>query len=332
MQGRTMNRRPGAQLASRLVLTVVILLLFAVTDPRYATAGNTFAILEGFTNIGLAALAVAITIIAGEFDLSIPTVALVAGVIAVLLSGQGLVVAVVVATVAATAFGFAQGVAISWLRINSIVFTVGTFIALQGVAFILAGGRTVAITDFSIAQTLSQRFEVVSPSSVLAIVVFALVGAFLAYTRYGRELYAIGGGRAEAVAAGVPLWRPIVVAFTLSGLLAGLTGAVVSLKIGSAGPAIGFQDLLLPSVTAALVGGVSLLGGRGGAIGVFVGVIIIRLISGGLSLRGLPFYVESLALGALLLIVIVIDLAGQSERLRARWVALRRRGAAAQTA
>jgi ribose/xylose/arabinose/galactoside ABC-type transport system permease subunit len=318
-----MTRRPSGQLASRLVLAIAIVVVFAVTDPRYASAGNTFAIMEGFTNIGLAALAVAITIIAGEFDLSIPTMALVAGVIAVLLAGQGLLVALIVATVATTAFGFAQGVAISWLRINSIVFTVGTFIALQGVAFILAGGRTVAITDFSIAQTLSQRIGIVSPSSLAAVAVFAAVGAFLAYTRYGRELYAIGGGRTEAVAAGIPLWRPIVVAFTLSGLLAGLTGAIVSLKIGSASPAIGFQDLLLPSVTAALVGGVSLLGGRGGAIGVFVGVLIIRFISAGLSLRGLPFYVESLALGALLLVVIVIDLAGQSERLRARWVTMR---------
>jgi ribose/xylose/arabinose/galactoside ABC-type transport system permease subunit len=319
-----MTRRPSGQLASRLLLAIAIVLIFAVTDPRYASPGNTFAILEGFTNIGLAALAVAITIIAGEFDLSIPSMALVAGVIAVLLAGQGLVVALLVATVAATVFGFAQGVAISWLRISSIVFTVGTFIAFQGVAFILAGGRTVAITDFSIAQTLSQRLGIVSPSSVAAIAVFAVVGAFLAYTRFGRELYAIGGGRAEAVAAGIPLWRPIVVAFTLSGLLAGLTGAIVSLKIGSASPAIGFGDLLLPSVTAALVGGVSLLGGRGGAIGVFVGVLIIRFISAGLSLRGLPFYVESLALGALLLVVIVIDLAGQSERLRARWMTMRR--------
>jgi ribose transport system permease protein len=267
---------------------------------------------------------VAITIIAGEFDLSIPTVALCAGVIAVLLSGQGLLVAVIVATGAATAFGFAQGVAISWLRINSIVFTVGTFIALQGVAFILTGGGTVTITDFSLAKTLSQRIEIVSPSSVAVILVFVLVGMLLAYTRYGRELYAVGGGRGEAVAAGISLWRPIVVAFTLSGLLAGLTGAMVSLKVGSASPALSFQDLLLPSVTAALVGGVSLLGGRGGVIGVFVGVLIIRFISGGLSLRGAPYYVESLALGALLLVVIVIDLASQSERLRARWQALRR--------
>jgi ribose/xylose/arabinose/galactoside ABC-type transport system permease subunit len=255
-------------------------------------------------------------------------VALVAGVIAVLLSGSGLVVALVVATAAATLFGLVQGALIAWLRINSILFTVGTFIALQGVAFILANERTVAITDFTIAQTLSSRIGIFSPSSLLTLVVFALAGAFLAYTRYGREIYAVGGGRAEAVAAGVPLSRPIVVTFTMSGFLAGLTGAIVSLKIGSASPAIGFQDLLLPCVTAALIGGVSLLGGRGSAIGIFVGVLTIRFISSGLSLQGQPFYVESLAIGALLLVVIVLDLAAQSDRLRARWQLWRARSAA----
>jgi ribose/xylose/arabinose/galactoside ABC-type transport system permease subunit len=313
----------GALLISRIALAVAIFAVFSLYDPRYASAGNAYAMTEGFVNIGLAALAVAITIICGEFDLSIPSVALVAGVIAVMLSSQGLVVAIVAATLAATAFGLAQGVVISWLRINSIVFTVGTFIALRGVAYILTGESTVAITDFTISQTLSTRIGIFSPSSIIALVVFIGIGAFLAFSRYGREIHAVGGGRTEAVAAGVPLWRPIVIAFTLSGFLAGLTGAIVSLKIGSASPAIGFQDLLLPSVTAALIGGVSLLGGRGSALGILVGVLTIRFISSGFSLQGLPFYVESLAIGALLLLVIVLDLASQSERLRSRWQALR---------
>ena len=318
-----MRRRPGILVLSRVALAIGIFALFSLMDPRYATEGNAYAMTEGFVNVGLAALAVAITIICGEFDLSIPSVALVAGVIAVLLSVHGLVVALVVATLAATAFGLVQGSLIAWLRINSIIFTVGTFIALQGVAYILAESRTVAISDFTIATTLSQRIVIFSPASVLALTAFIAVGLLLAYTRYGREIYAVGGGRNEAVAAGVPLWRPIVVAFTLSGLLAGLTGAIVSLKIGSASPAIGFGDLLLPSVTAALVGGVSLLGGRGSAIGVFVGVLTIRFISSGLSLQGLPFYVESLAVGTVLTAVIVFDLATQSERLRARWATWR---------
>jgi ribose/xylose/arabinose/galactoside ABC-type transport system permease subunit len=319
--------RLDPQFLSRVGLAAAVFLVFSLMEPRYASAGNAYAVMEGFTNIGLAALGVAITIICGEFDLSIPSVALVAGVIAVLMSGSGLIVAVVAATLFATVFGLAQGALIAWLRINSILFTVGTFIALQGLAYILADEKTVAITDFSIAQTLSTRLGIFSPSSLVTLGVFVGVGAFLAYTRYGRELYAVGGGRTEAVAAGVPLWRPIVVAFTLSGLLAGLTGAIVSLKIGSASPAIGFQDLLLPCVTAALIGGVSLLGGRGSALGIFVGVLTIRFISSGLSLQGLPLYVESLAIGALLLVVIVLDLVAQSERVRARWSAWRGPGA-----
>ena len=95
------------------------------------------------------------------------------------------------------------------------------------------------------------------------------------------------------------------------------------LKTGSVNPAIGFNDLLLPSVTAALIGGVSLLGGRGTALGIFVGVLTIRFIASGLSLQGAPFHVTSLAIGAVLLTVIVFDLATESDRLIARWKAWR---------
>ncbi len=161
-----MNRRPDAHLLSRLALAGLILLIFSVNDPRYASSGNAYSIFEGFTNIGLAALAVAITIISGEFDLSIPSVALVAGVLAVMLADQGLLVALVVATLLAALFGLVQGVLIVWLRINSIVFTVGTFIALQGVAFILANDKTVAITDFTIPQSMSARLGILSPASL----------------------------------------------------------------------------------------------------------------------------------------------------------------------
>jgi ribose/xylose/arabinose/galactoside ABC-type transport system permease subunit len=318
-----MTRRPGLLLISRVALALIIFAAFSLYDSRYASAGNAYAMTEGLVNIALAALAVAITIICGEFDLSIPSMALVAGVLAVQLSAVGLIPALIMATGAATLFGLIQGAAIARLRINSIVFTVGTFIALQGVAYILTDERTVSITDFTISQALTQRLGIFSPSSLVAISVFLCVGAFLAFTRYGREIYAVGGGRAEAIAAGVPVWRPIVLSFTLSGSLAGLTGALVSLKIGSASPAIGFQDLLLPSVTAALIGGVSLLGGRGTALGILVGVLTIRFISSGLSLQGLPFYVESLALGAVLLVVIVFDMLTQSERIRTRWATWR---------
>lgn len=321
-----MMRRPGILMLSRVTLAVAVFVIFSIADPRYASEGNAYAMTEGFVIVGLAALGVGITIIAGEFDLSIPSVALVAGVIAVSLSEYGLIPALIGAAAVSTAIGLAQGAAIAWLRINSIVFTVGTFIALRGVAHILTGSDTVVIADFSIATTLSQRFFIFSPASVFTLTVFSLVGLMLAYTRYGREIYAVGGGRTEAVAAGVPLWRPIVVGFTLSGLLAGLTGALVSLKTGSVNPAIGFNDLLLPSVTAALIGGVSLLGGRGGAIGIFVGVMTIRFITSGLSLQGFPFFVTTLAVGTVLLLVILFDLATQSERVLARWHAWRARG------
>ena len=147
---------------------------------------------------------------------------------------------------------------------------------------------------------------------------FAVVGVFLAYVKYGREIHAIGGGRDEALAAGVPLLRPIVVAFALSAAMASLAGALTLLKSGNAGPA-GFENLLLPSVTAALIGGVSLFGGKGTAFGVAIGALTIRFVISGLSLGGSPFYVLTLATGVLLVFVIGLELLVDRSDLRDRF-------------
>ena len=117
--------------------------------------------------------------------------------------------------------------------------------------------------------------------------------------------------------------RPLVLTFALSGSMAALAGALTSIKSGSAGPAA-FEQLLLPAATAALIGGVSLLGGKGSVIGVAVGTLTLRFITSGLSLGGAPFYVLTLATGAVLIVVVVLELVVERPVVRA---ALRRRRA-----
>jgi ribose/xylose/arabinose/galactoside ABC-type transport system permease subunit len=101
--------------------------------------------------------------------------------------------------------------------------------------------------------------------------------------------------------------RPIVLAFSVSAALAALAGSLAALKSGAAQPG-GYDSVLLAGVTAALVGGVSLYGGRGSVVGVAVGVLTVRFLVSGISSRGAPFYVESLATGGLLLAVLVVEL------------------------
>lgn len=324
---RALAARVEPMVWARLALFVGLFAVFAITDRRFATPNNIFTIFEGFAWLGLAALAVGVTIIAGELDLSVGSVAAVAGIVAVsIVEDIGLAAAVIVATLAGLVYGAAQGYLVHRLRIHSLVFTLGTLIGLRGLAFMISGENTVVMKNLDIADTVRQQLGIFSPFSLVTILVFTLVGLFLVYTRYGREIFAIGGGRQEAAAAGVPLVRPLVLAFALSGSMAALAGALTSIKSGSAGPAA-FEQLLLPAATAALIGGVSLLGGKGTVAGIAVGALTLRFISSGLSLGGAPFYILTLATGAVLIVVVVLELVVERPQVRAglrRWRAARR--------
>jgi len=153
--------------------------------------------------------------------------------------------------------------------INSLVFTIGTLIGLRGFALIISNENSVTIpiprlgeTDFLGAKYLG----LLSPLAMLMFVVFLVAHLFLRYTLWGREIFAIGGGRAEARAAGVSIMRPMVISFALSATLAGLAGAVLSVRLGSATP-LGFDTLLLSAVTACLIGGIALEAARGRSSG-----------------------------------------------------------------
>lgn len=299
--------RIGRVMASRLVLAVGVFAYFALSDDRFFTTNNVFTIFEGFAQLGLAALAIGLTIIAGELDLSIGSAAAVGGILAVTWAGLGLVPAVLLVTLVGAGFGAIQGYLIRRLKIASIVFTLGTLIGLRGLAFLISNEDTVVVPDLDIARVVKHQLWIFSPFSLVTIGVLIATAVFLRYSRWGREIFAIGGGRTEAVAAGVPLGRPLVLTFMLSGAMAGLTGALTSLKSGSAAPG-GFADLLLPAATAALIGGVAITGGSGSVLGIAVGSLTLRFVISGLSLRAEPYYVLTFVTGMLLLFVIALEL------------------------
>ncbi|MBI4259922.1 MAG: ABC transporter permease, partial [Actinobacteria bacterium] len=185
-------RRPrvGRVLGSRLLLAAAIFVYFALSLERFFTVNNVFTIFEGFASLGLAALAVGLTIIAGELDLSVGSAAAVAGILAVMWADLGLVPSVVLVTAVGATFGALQGYAIYRLRIASIVFTLGSLIALRGLAFVISGEDTVVVPDLAIAKVVKHQLFLFSPFSLVTIGVFVIIGLFLAYTRWGREIYA----------------------------------------------------------------------------------------------------------------------------------------------
>ena len=294
-----------------LLVLIITWIVIAVLTPTFRGQASVYSVLNGFPMIGLAALGLAVTIIAGEFDLSVGSMAALSAAIAVLSSQLGLFGAVGFAVVVCTALGALQGALIGRLGINSLVFTIGTLILIRGLTYMLTDSAPIMIENFEITDPLLKRFWVFSWSSIVAILVFVIAGFLLTYTRWGREIFAIGGARNEAIAAGVPRVRPLAIAFAISAFCASLAGALAAMRGGSAAPQ-NYEDLLLSGAAAALLGGISLYGGRGTVLNVALGVAILSVVGTGLAARGSSASLVQLVTGALLLSVITIEfLAGR---------------------
>lgn len=294
-----------------LMVLVITWIVIAAITPTFRGQASVYSVLNGFPMIGLAALGLAVTIIAGEFDLSVGSMAALSAAVAVLSSQLGLFGAVGFAVAVCTVLGGLQGALIGRLGINSLVFTIGTLILIRGLTYMLTDSAPIMIENFEITDPLLKRFWVFSWSSIVALLIFVLAGIFLAYTRWGREIFAIGGARSEAIAAGVPRVRPLAIAFAISAFCASLAGALAAMRGGSAAPQ-NYEDLLLSGAAAALLGGISLYGGRGTVINVALGVAILSVVGTGLAARGSSASLVQLVTGALLLTVISLEfLAGR---------------------
>lgn len=311
---------------ARMALMLGVYMIFASRIPSYYSAPGVAALLDGAVLAGIIAIGVGLTMIAGEMDLSVGSMAAFAGILSIKFYAFGMIPAFLMVIAVCAILGAIQGYCIYKLNISSMVFTIGTLIALRGLTLVVSGEKTALIPFEDIAQTdiLSAKFLVFSiPSAILLLLVLA-VDFLSRRTLWGREIFAIGGGRSEARAAGVSLKRPIILIFALSAALAGLAGALLSIRTGSASP-LGFEAVLLEAVTACLIGGIALSGGRGSILGILIGLFTIRFLVSGIAALGAPFWMQSLATGALLIFVIIAEAS-------IRYILRRRRFALAQHA
>jgi ribose transport system permease protein len=299
---------PRRDLAARSIMMLVVYVMFAWLLPSYYSMAGVASLLDGAFLTGVIALGVGLTMVVGEMDLSVGSMAALAGIVSVEMAPLGIVPAIILTTILAGLVGAIQGWCIAWLRINSLIFTVGTLIGFRGLALLAAHEQTanLPIEQLDATDFLSVHWLFLSPLSLTLLIAVLLIGFLSARTLWGREMLAIGGGRAEARAAGVPVRRPLVLAFALSAALAALAGAVLSLQAGSATP-LAFDAVLLDAVTACLVGGVSLKGGRGSVLGIVIGVFTLRFLVSGIAGLGAPFWAQSLASGALLIALILVE-------------------------
>lgn len=313
---------------------LLALVVAALAEPAYGShtfgAFDIYNALQGIAGPALLALGIGLTMVAGEFDLSTLGAYAFGGMIAVKTGGGSPVLGIIAACAACAAFGALQGAAVARLRVNSMALTLGGYIVLIGLTGVIGDNNSVIYSRPGVSTWLDQVVgSFISPRALISIAVFVVVGVLLASTNIGRNLRAIGGDAHASRAAGVPVSAYLAGVFSASGLLAGLGGALVAFSSASASSTITLRPLIF-GVTAVLIGGVSLSGGRGNPLGIAAGAVTLALLAQILVSQAAPAYWSDIATGGLLFVSAAFDARG----LRLELLRLRTRlgrGAAALT-
>lgn len=302
-----LRRLRSAPEAPAMLLLVVTTALFGALVDGIFTSDTTRNVLSQASTLTIMAAGFGIVLIAGQLDLSVGSTAALAGVLTMSLQPQGLWVAFAIALITGAAVGLLNGVLVTVARMPSLIATLGMLIAVRGLAFLASDGRPVQGARLDLAMALDRaRFGVLTARVLIMVALVLMLDLVMRRTVWGREVLATGGAAGPARAAGVPVTRRTVEVFVLSGLLAGLAGAVQALALNSASPTAG-ETALLVVVAAVVVGGTSLAGGRGTVAGALIGVLLVTSIAVYMNRAGIDSAYQRILIGSLLLGVVLVS-------------------------
>jgi ribose/xylose/arabinose/galactoside ABC-type transport system permease subunit len=286
---------------------VVVLGLIDRGSGYLFSLGTLFSVMQLFASLGLVALGLGLSMMVREFDLSVAGMFSLAGCIAVITGGANPWLGALLGVAAGVFSGLIQGLIMTWLKLSSVGVTLGGLLTLQGLAYVLTGNQTVSYPNMSVALGLNAPFaQLFSVRSALALAVFLLAALVMRYTYVGRDVIATGSDRRASRVAGLNTDQILIGVFAASGASSALAGVLLSYSLGAASP-VGLSDVLAPAAAAAIVGGVSVVGGRGSPAGIAAGVLTLCILRSGLSAIGVPPYVHDLVTGGILLFIAVLD-------------------------
>lgn len=357
---RRIISRIGADNISLLLALFILVFLITVVSSWFGlTGGDKFFSWQNLMNslaqaiviVGLLAIGETVVIVAGALDISVGSVASIGSVVsASVLVGVGTVgslgflptdsmlVAIVAGVLAGMVAGIVNGFIVTVLRVNPIIATLGTLAAFAGIAFLLApDGKPIGVvtqpdftwlargrlfTELPIPPLGGSAWTGVPVLTVILVLVTVIFHVLMAYTSFGRAIYAIGGNQTAARLAGININRIRMMMYMLSGGVAGLAGVLLTARTTSGNPINGV-GLELQAITAVFLGGAATTGGKGTIVGTFLAVIIVGVLNNGMNLLGFNTFVQRVALGLLLVGAVAISQWRQAreEKARARAIA-----------
>ena len=286
----------------------VLFVLLAQTVPNFFSSANIVGLLLSVAQIGMVACTMMLCLASRDFDLSVGSVIAFSGVLgAIILERSGSIAFAAGGGLAAGALiGAGNGVLIAYLRVNALIATLATMLMVRGLAFIVSKGQAVGIASDSFIDFGDARMLGIPLPVWVTAACFLVFGVLLNHTVFGRNTLAIGGNPEAARLAGVRVERLRVWIFMLQGLITAMAGLILSSRITSGQPnaAQGFE---LDVISACVLGGVSLQGGKARIFGVLIGVLIMGTVENVMNLLDVDAFYQYLMRGIILLAAVLLD-------------------------
>ncbi|HZZ10661.1 MAG TPA: L-arabinose ABC transporter permease AraH [Paraburkholderia sp.] len=293
---------------SLIVIFVVMFATMSLTVDHFFSIENMLGLALSISQIGMVACTMMFCLASRDFDLSVGSTVAFAGVLcAMVLNATGnTFIAIVAAVFAGGVIGFVNGAVIAYLRINALITTLATMEIVRGLGFIVSHGQAVGVSSDTFIALGGLSFFGVSLPIWVTLLCFIVFGVMLNQTVYGRNTLAIGGNPEASRLAGINVERTRVYIFLIQGAVTALAGVILASRITSGQPnaAEGFE---LNVISACVLGGVSLLGGRATISGVVIGVLIMGTVENVMNLMNIDAFYQYLVRGAILLAAVLLD-------------------------
>jgi ribose transport system permease protein len=295
---------------SGVFILLALSLFMTFSTEHFLTQGNLVNIILQTSILAIVALGVGITMLTAGIDLSVGSVAALSGAVAaglIIKSGLSIWFALPAALLTGASVGLLNGMLIVFGGLPPFIATLATMAIGRGLTLVYTQGRPITIPNDNFVFIGNGEIFSIPVPVIIMLILLVSAYVFLAHTKTGRNIYAIGGNAKTAHLAGINVSRGKLLAYLISSFAAAVAGIILTARLWSAQPTTG-TGLELEAIAAAVLGGTSLFGGRGSAWGIIVGVLIIGVVSNGLNLLEISSYYQQVIKGFVFILAVILDM------------------------
>jgi fructose transport system permease protein len=301
----------GTPSVGPLLVLLAFGVIFSLTNPRFLATQNLSIILQQTVIIGTLAIGQTLIILTAGIDLAVGAICVLGTILAGKLANSGYdpIAAMALAVLACTAAGVAAGSLIAGLRLPPFIVTLGILGIITAALRLISAGGAFAVTDDFLGwtgNTIRLNGFIVTYGVIIMLLLYGLVWFVLNQTQWGRHVYAVGNNPEAARLVGIPVGRLLLSVYVLAAFIYGIAAWLALGRIPNADPNA-LQTANLDSITAVVIGGTSLFGGRGGLMGTLIGALIVGVLRNGLTLAGIDPLWQDLITGILVIVAVALD-------------------------